>query len=140
MAKTKHKGVSYWKKKAWSEFSTFIRNRDNTALGCKCYTCGKYYPVNRMQAGHYISRRINITLFNETNSNAQCYNCNINLKGDPVTYRENLVKEYGEKFIQELESQRHKIKQWKWFELEEIYLKYKALNQTEFNSASTRGY
>jgi hypothetical protein len=133
MRKIKKHGVSYWKTKAWHEFSIFIRNRDNSKLGCRCFTCGKYYPTNRMQAGHYVSRRINCTLFNEMNVHAQCYNCNINLKGDIITYKENLIKEYGEDKVKVLEDMRHVIKQWKTFELEEIYNKYKALNKTNEN-------
>ena len=123
--------VSKVKRKAWIEFSKFIRNRDSSRLGCRCYTCEKYYPIKLMQAGHYVSRRINATLFNEMNVNSQCYNCNINLKVNQVTYRENLVKDYGEHQVKFLESQRHTLKQWKVYELEVLYQKYKALNATE---------
>ena len=46
--------------------------------------------------------------------------------GDQITYRERLVEEYGEDKVRYLEKERHTLKQWKVYELEEIYKKYKA--------------
>ena len=132
----KHKGLSYWKKKADSEFSLWIRNSYNTKLGVQCYTCGRWYTVKTIQNGHFISRGKNILRFSEINCKPQCVGCNVFKKGDLITYRENLVKEYGEDKVKWLEAQRRTLKQWKWFELEEIYLKYKALNGLEILSNS----
>ena len=124
--KVKKKSVKHWKRKAWDVFSKYIRSRDSSKLGCRCYTCERYFPINKMHAGHYISRKISQTFFNEINVNAQCVNCNSFKFGDLITYRENLVKEYGEELIKELESQRNILKQWKAYKLEDIYKKYKA--------------
>jgi len=43
-----------------------------------------------------------------------------------ISYREHLVKDYGEEAVKRLESERHNLKQWKVFELEEMIQKYKA--------------
>jgi 5-methylcytosine-specific restriction endonuclease McrA len=119
--------VSKAKKRAWDVFSKFIRNRDTNYLGTECYTCGKYYPIEHMHAGHYIPGHRAVNMFNEINCAAQCPACNIYKHGDPITYREHLVRDYGEDIVKELEAHRNDIKKWKVYQLEEIYLKYKAL-------------
>jgi len=118
--------VSKAKKRAWRVFSRYIRLRDTTKLGTRCYTCGKYYPLKSMHAGHYIAGHHPNNMFNEINVNAQCPACNIYKHSDPITYRENLVKEYGEEAVKMLEAHRNDFKQWKVFELLEIEKKYKA--------------
>lgn len=123
------KGVSYWKKKAWKEFSEFIRKRDTCSLGTQCYTCGKFYPMKSMQAGHFQPGRFPIFLFDERQVNSQCFRCNINLKGNWPRYYEQMIKDHGLKEVEKMIAQRNDFKQWKAFELEEIYNKYKAKNK-----------
>jgi len=125
MTKGKNK-VSKAKAKAWQVFSKYIRLRDTCKLGTECYTCGKYYPINRMQAGHYLAGHRAIHMFNEINVHAQCPACNIYKHGDPITYREHLVRDYGEDIVKVLEEHRNDFKQWKVYELEEMYQKYKS--------------
>jgi Bacteriophage Lambda NinG protein len=119
--------VSKAKKKAWDVFSKFIRNRDTNYLGTECYTCGRYYPIERMHAGHFQPGRFPIFLFDERQCHAQCYRDNINLKGNWPRYYEHMVQDYGLEEVEKMIAQRNNFKQWKVFELEEIYLKYKAL-------------
>ncbi len=101
------------KKKAWDAFSIYIRKRDAkrdelTLDGDRayCITCTKPYPAfgkGCLQAGHFIGGRNNQVLFDERQVFAQCYNCNINLKGNWVPYRKKMVELYGEAVVSEME-------------------------------------
>jgi len=84
-------------------FSLYIRLRDNGV----CYTCGKRGDIKQMQAGHYISRSCMALRWHEANVHCQCYACNVCKHGDLITYRERLVKDYGQSAIEELESKRY---------------------------------
>lgn len=134
---SKTKGVRYWKKKAWAEFSKYIRLRDSlstTSAGTHawCCTCGQLYPVfgkGCMQAGHYVAGRINAILFEENGCHAQCYNCNINLKGNTLNYRGFMLREYGPAETERIENLRFKLVKYSPAELEAIRDKYKAKYQ-----------
>lgn len=129
MAKTK--GVRYWKKKAWAEFSKYIRMRDSGGIGgiALCCTCNKPYPtfgVGCMQAGHYVAGRTSAILFEENGCHAQCYNCNINLKGNTINYRLFMDNKYGVVERMRIEQLRFKLVKYSPAELEAIRDKYKA--------------
>ena len=133
VAKPKRKvTVSKLKKNIWPLFSRYIRERDCLkTTGCKqwglCITCGKRYHIKLLQAGHFISGRHNANLFNEDGCHAQCYNCNINLKGNTLEYRRKIIELYGEGYDEVLESRGKEVKQFTIPELEEfkLYLKQK---------------
>lgn len=112
--------ISVLKRKAWNAFSLWIRERDNYT----CITCGKYGKSSFMNAGHYISRRHNATLFDERNSNAQCMNCNLWGYGNMGVYTLKLQEKYGKGIIKELTKKSQQIKQFTEKELEEILKKY----------------
>ena len=118
--------VSKAKRKAWSVFSKWIRTRDTTKLGTQCFTCWKYYPIKSMHAGHFIPGRHPSYLFDERQVHAQCYHCNVGLKGAWPEYYKRMVDEYGQYEVNKMIIDKGKIKQFKVFELEEIYLKYKS--------------
>lgn len=89
MKKTKLKkvsknNISKLKKKLWTLFSLYIRQRDKYT----CFTCGRKGEGSGMHAGHFISKAIGgVDLyFDEDNVHAQCYNCNINLSGNQYEY------------------------------------------------------
>ena len=124
--KTKKLTVSKAKKRAWEVFSKYIRQRDSNNLGTECYTCGKYYPLKSMQAGHFQPGRFPIFLFDERQVHSQCYRDNINLKGNWLRYYEHMVQDYGEEEVKKMIAQRNNFKQWKVYELVEIEQKYKA--------------
>jgi hypothetical protein len=92
--------VSKLKQLADSEFSRYIRYRDGklTENGwwAVCITCDKWFPFNTIQAGHFQSRRFNITRFDEQNVNAQCKGCNIFRYGEQYKYAKALDIKYGE--------------------------------------------
>ncbi len=97
------------KKKCWDIFSQYIRTRDCLiTTGCPdwglCVTCQKRYHKKLLQAGHFISGRHLSNLFSERGTHAQCYNCNINLKGNTLEYRRQIIKLYGIGIDEELEN------------------------------------
>lgn len=117
------------KRKLWVIFSLYIRTRDCLrTTGCRswglCISCGKRYHIKLFQAGHFIPGRHNSNLFYERGTHAQCYNCNINLKGNTLNYMDALVKLYGDGIIKELRENDKIIKQYKPFELEKMIVHY----------------
>ena len=135
----RQKSISSLKKKLWPLFSEFIRKRDcllTTGLKDygKCITCQKTIPRTLLQAGHFIPGRHNVNLFSERGTHAQCYNCNINLKGNTLIYRRKIVEMYGKGYDEILERENKKILQYKPPQLEamiEIYKnKIKELSHT----------
>lgn len=87
------------KKKAWTEFSKFIRARDG-----KCVTCG---ATENLQAGHFIkaSQCYNYFNFNEINVNAQCYRCNVALDGNYIEYTMFMIGKYGADIFDKLKAE-----------------------------------
>ena len=106
--------ISTLKKKVWTLFSTYIRLRDclkTTGLPDygKCITCGKTIPRSLLQAGHFIAGRHNANLFSEEGTHAQCYNCNINLHGNTLEYRRQIIKLYGVGYDETIELQSKQV-------------------------------
>ncbi len=131
----KSKGLRYWKKKAWFEFSRYIRIRDaikttQTKEWAICCSCGKTYPafgVGCGQAGHFIPGRSNAILFNEDCCHFQCWNCNIRLKGNWPEYMEFMLREHGQDTVDELLALNKTVKKYTPIELEELKNKYKQM-------------
>ena len=76
MAKKKLVPLRNLVKKLDDVFQMYIRYRDNF----KCITCGAQYPWGertKLHAGHFISRGIYATRWDEQNVNAQCAGCNL---------------------------------------------------------------
>lgn len=124
------------KKKAWAQFSTFIRTRDcldykrhhpelNNGLEAPCVTCRRVYPLASLQAGHFIPGRTNAVLFDERGVHAQCYGCNVGKNGNYHEYWLYMENMYGRKVLDELMSQRHAILKLKASDYDEIALRYK---------------
>ena len=128
--KEKKPSLSKLKKKVWVLFSQYIRLRDCLkTTGCKsfglCITCGKRYHFKLLQAGHFISGRHNANLFNEEGCHAQCYNCNINLRGNTLEYRRQVIKLYGEGYDEILEKKSQETKKFTIPELEDLIIELK---------------
>jgi hypothetical protein len=122
--------LSKVKKKLWVIFSEYIRKRDGLRTTGSiewaiCITCGKRYHYKMLQAGHFIAGRHNAGLFSERGVHAQCYNCNINLKGNTLVYRRAIINLYGEGADVDLEQEANMIKQFTIPELEEMIIHYK---------------
>lgn len=96
------------KAKAWKAFSKFIRLRDCIlTTGTKeegvCYTCGKTFPIGKLQAGHLVHGRTNGVLFDEYIVKAQCYQCNIPRGGEQAKFFIHAVEEHSKRHGQSLE-------------------------------------
>jgi len=114
LRKVKQPSKKTVKDKAWRAFSKFIRLRDalkttGTLTHVKCITCGKLLSVSFCDAGHFVSRRYNATLFDERNVNTQCRYCNRFLDGNLLEYRRQLIKIYREGIDTELEDKATEI-------------------------------
>lgn len=121
----KVKSISKLKEEVWDIFSKYIRTRDCLrTTGCSsfglCITCSKRYHIKLLQAGHFIPGRHNANLFSEEGTHAQCYNCNINLKGNTLEYRRKVIELYGEGKDIELEERAREIKKFTRAELAEL--------------------
>lgn len=123
--KKKKVGLKSIKKKAWKEFSRYIRMRFADERGLvKCCTCGTLKHWKEMQAGHFIPGRCNSILFDERGCHAQCRRCNFN-EGNGPEYYPFMLKEYGKEIIDELRNNRHKAVKFTQSEMISIYEKYK---------------
>jgi hypothetical protein len=122
----KKKTLSKSKKDTWKVFSRYIRLRDclrttNTLYLGRCVSCGRVVKYNECDAGHYISRSVTATLFDERNVNLQCKNCNGFPDGMTFeNYRKELIKRYGDGIIIELEEKAKENKKYTIQELEEL--------------------
>jgi hypothetical protein len=95
------------KKALWKIFSVFIRLRDclettGTLTHGKCCTCGRKYPMKKLQAGHFIPGRMDSILFDPTCVHSQCYKCNIERQGEWLKYWRFMEVKYGRPYILEL--------------------------------------
>lgn len=88
--------------------SLFVRlsNADKEGL-VQCFTCRRFFHYKKIHNGHYVSRFYKQTRWDERNLRPQCPICNLWKRGDPVTFRELLVEEYGETIVRELEESRN---------------------------------
>ena len=132
---SKKHGLRYWKKKAWDEFSKYVRLRDaikttHTKDRVICCTCGKEYPafgVGCVQAGHFVPGRGNAILFEENGCHAQCFNCNIRKKGAWPEYMEFMLREYGREEVDRLLALDKTVRKYNPVELEELRDKYREM-------------
>lgn len=117
--------VSKLKKKADKVFSLYVRTRDSENGIAECITCGVQKPISQMQAGHFVSRRVNSLRYDELNVNAQCYSCNVMKHGDLYEYAKVLDLKYGSGVAEGLHSRRFETHKFKIDELKEIIERYK---------------
>jgi hypothetical protein len=102
--KKKERSLSAFKDDAWKAFSRLIRRRDCLITTLTpdyghCVTCGKMFPFEKLQAGHYIQGRKNGVLFNEANVHAQCVGCNMFKNGNLNRYVYFMQDVYGQDTI-----------------------------------------
>ena len=126
--------VTLEKKKAWSEFSKFIRLRDSLLTTgskeiCECITCGAIKPTFKtrdcIQAGHFIQGRGATILFVEDNCHGQCKKCNKYLHGNLNEYYPKMVELVGQERVDELRVLGKQVHQWKKEELTALKEKYR---------------
>ncbi len=99
-------------------FQFYVRLRDAMPGGMtRCISCGKIKPFDKMQGGHFHSRRYMSTRWNEDNVNSECSGCN-GYDGDHLLgYRENLIRKIGMTRYKLLEATYLQDKKWNHFEI-----------------------
>lgn len=134
--KKKKVKISTLKKKAWTEFSIFIRTRDADRFGyVLCVTCEVRKHWKEVDAGHFIAGRLNNNLFDERGCHAQCKNCNGPKAGNGPMYYKFMLQAYGQQIIDDLLRQNDLTHKWLPGQLESIAEKYRLINS--FNSLLT---
>ena len=63
-------------RKANRLLTQFIRENYRVGDYCQCYTCELLFPLKKIDAGHYLSRRHLMTKYNFNNVRPQCKKCN----------------------------------------------------------------
>lgn len=101
------KSISKLIKEADALMSRKVRysNLDENGLAT-CFTCGHKSEPKKMQNGHYLSRYYKAARWHPDNTRNQCFLCNIYKKGDPIVFRQNLIKEIGEARVLAVEAKR----------------------------------
>lgn len=91
-------------RKADKTFSLYVRQKYSNEEGTtECFTCGYKAHWKRLQNGHYITRALYYTRWDERNCRPQCFVCNMRRQGMSHVFREKLVNEYGEQSIKQME-------------------------------------
>lgn len=127
--KKKKLSVRSLKKKAWKEFSIFIRTRGADENGIQeCFTCPLRAHWKTLEAGHLVPGRNNSTLFSEIGVNPQCRRCNGHFRGNVIVYYPKMVRLHGQEVVDQLIAARDTTHKWLPNELVDVYSKYKALN------------
>ena len=97
------------KGRTWEAVKKYVRSKYKD-----CYTCGAKNLVGaNAHAGHFIPVAIagsnNTLSWDKRAIKLQCGRCNGAGQGQQVAFRVHLVKDYGEKVVQELEARRWKV-------------------------------
>lgn len=102
----KKKSLTALKKELDRIFSLYIRHRDEGV----CFTCGKKAPIEKMQAGHYVSRSVLSLRYDPLNVHCQCVGCNVFKHGNYPKYALRLIQESGAGILDYLEKKSKQIK------------------------------
>ena len=93
-------------------------------------TCERYFDMRQTDAGHFQDGRFKEYLFDERQVHAQCRKCNAKkpygLDGNKIQYTLHMVRDYGQEAVDKTLAAKYNFGQWKVYELEEIYQKYKS--------------
>ena len=125
----KKKTLTYYKKRAWAQFSLWIRLKNADKNGfVTCYTCGvKRHYKDKMHAGHGIGGRNNSILFEPLVVRCQCLGCNIFGGGKYAIFTRKLIDELGLTVYDKLVTQSNKVRKMTQVDYEAIYEAYKDL-------------
>ena len=130
LPKKKKITVSKMKKKAWNEFSLYIRLKYSDAYGIgHCYTCGAKRHYKALQAGHGIGGRNNAVLFKEEIVRCQCSGCNLWGGGKYSIFTEKLIDEYGAKKYAQFVRESNKTVKMTVLDYQAIFEAYRDLNK-----------
>jgi len=119
----KLKTLSDYEAEAKKSFQKWVRLRDN---GLPCISCDNPNPKD-WAGGHYFKAEVYSGLiFDERNCHAQCNSyCNMYRGGAQAEYRIGLVNRYGKDFVEGLENDSIKLRNYKYTKDELIQIKKK---------------
>lgn len=127
--KKKRVKLSTLKRKAWVQFSIFIRARGADSQGMQtCFTCDVVKFWREFEAGHLVPGRTNAVLFDERSVRPQCRRCNGHFRGNVIVFYPKMVRLLGQDIVDEIVAQRDVTHKWEPGELQALFEKYSALN------------
>jgi hypothetical protein len=122
----KAKTLAKLKKDLDAIFSRYIRLRNANELGeAICVTCGIVKHWKELQNGHFMSRRHQVTRWNEDNCQVQCYSCNVMQQGKQFEYSIWLDNKYGKGKADELLQKSKGTLKLDRYDVERMILEYK---------------
>ena len=86
----------------------------------ECVTCNRKYPINKIQAGHFMSRKHYSTRWDEDNVFPQCYGCNVMQQGQQYLFSKFIDQKYGEGYSDVLLYKSRETVKFSDFEIEEM--------------------
>lgn len=106
-------------------FSLYIRLRDAMPNGLvRCISCGKVFPFDMIQCGHYHSRRSLATRWDEDNCHAECATDNCFNPDHLDGYKANLIAKIGQDRFDALNIRAHGMRKWSGDELRRMIRHY----------------
>ena len=105
-------------------FSKYIRTkyiRDNFV---ECVTCNRKYTINKIQAGHFMSRKHYSTRWDEENVFPQCYGCNVMQQGQQYLFSKFIDEKFGEGYSDVLLFKSRETVKFSDYEIEEMIQDY----------------
>lgn len=106
-------------------FSKYIRTLYSENGLVECCTCGNKLPINKIQCGHFMSRRHYSTRWDEENVSPQCMKCNMYSQGEQFLFSKYIDNKYGEGYSEVLMYKSRETVKFSDFELEEMITDYK---------------
>lgn len=90
----------------------------------QCYTCKTFDLIKNLQCGHYISRKYFSVRWLFENTFIQCYNCNCRMSGNYRVFTDNLIKDFGKEYIDNLEHRKNNTVKYDRFFYEQMINHY----------------
>lgn len=102
MQKPKQKTTKQLKDALWKIVSQVVRRQGADLFReiNTCFTCGKTFPIKKLNAGHFKHNKLDFDL---RNLKPQCVHCNLWNSGELDVYGIKLVRIYGLEWVEQLE-------------------------------------
>lgn len=97
----------------------------------KCISCWRRIKWNEGHGWHYIPRMHMATAFDLRNIHLQCPYCNNQLHWNLIEYRKNMIEQFGEDLVLELEEKKNQTKDFTLEELEALLAQTNRLIELE---------
>lgn len=99
----------------------------------QCFTCSNKRYWKQMQNGHFHSRRHMALRFDTRNCFPQCNECNVDKCGNLEEFRKQLTIRFGPEFVEWLDLEKNKFKQWTIDELNQEIVKLRKILREQFD-------